>query len=101
MASGKPDRKINQALRHLRQRQVAQGDGVRQTGDGWQLTGTLTVRNESRPVALDVSQVAGADGTLSARATCRIDRYEFGIEAMRGMAARYLTMSIEINAVRG
>jgi polyisoprenoid-binding protein YceI len=76
-------------------------DGVRQTGDGWQLTGTLTVRNESRPVALDVSQVAGADGTLSARATCRIDRYEFGIEAMRGMAARYLTMSIEINAVRG
>jgi polyisoprenoid-binding protein YceI len=77
------------------------GDGVRQTGDGWQLTGTLTVRGAARPVALDVTEVSGTNGTLSARATCHIDRYEFGIDAMRGMAGRHLTMSIEINAVRG
>ncbi len=78
-----------------------QGDGVRQTDNGWQITGTLTVREQSRPIALDVSEMSGTDGALSARATCRIDRYEFGIEAMRGMAARHLTISIEINAVRG
>jgi polyisoprenoid-binding protein YceI len=77
------------------------GEGVRQTGEGWQLTGTLTVRDSSQPVALDVAEVTANNGTLTARASCRIDRYEFGIEAMRGMAGRHLTMSIEINAKRG
>jgi polyisoprenoid-binding protein YceI len=71
-------------------------DGV----DGPALTGTLTVRNVTMPVALSIEQSAVTPRSFNAHATTRIDRTEFGVTAYRGLAARYLDMTVEVRCVR-
>src|SRR5215467_6334537 len=60
------------------------------------LTGTLTVRGTSRPVTLTITRCEASRGSFTARATARIDRAEFGITAARGLAARHLDLTLEI-----
>ena len=82
--------------------------------DGQVVTGVLAVRGVTRPVRLSVEAVEPAGpglagpgpadvapaGSFTARASVRIDRAEFGITAFRGLAGRYLDMSLEIRCVR-
>jgi polyisoprenoid-binding protein YceI len=68
--------------------------------DGRELTGTLTVRGVARPITLTVEQVDAAGDGFTARATVRIDRTDFGVTAMRGLAGRYLTMTVEARCAR-
>ena len=68
--------------------------------DGPALTGTLTVRNVTMPVTLSIEQTAVTPGSFDARASMRIDRTEFGVTAYRGMAGRYLDLTIEVRCVR-
>jgi len=67
---------------------------------GQVLTGTLTVRGTSRPVTLTITRCEVSRGSFTARATARIDRTEFGITAARGLAARYLGITLEIQCTR-
>ena len=64
------------------------------------LPGTLTVRGTTRPVALVITWCEASRGSFAARATTRIDRTEFGITAARGLAARYLDLTVEIQCNR-
>jgi polyisoprenoid-binding protein YceI len=70
----------------------------------WVLHGELQVRGVTRPVEVQLGAVsAGADarGTvLQAAARFRVDRYAFGITAYRGLAARWLTVDVDIRAER-
>jgi len=68
--------------------------------EGHVLTGTLTVRGTSRPVTLTVTHCEVSRGSFTARATARIDRTEFGITAARGLAARYLDLTVEVQCAR-
>ena len=69
--------------------------------DGAVLAGVLAVRGVTRPVSLTVDAVEpAASGSFTARARVRIDRTEFGITAMRGLAGRYLELSVEVQCVR-
>jgi polyisoprenoid-binding protein YceI len=68
--------------------------------EGQVLTGTLTVRGVTRPVSLSVVHYAPSDGSFTARATARIDRTEFGITAARGLAARHLNVTVEVQCIR-
>jgi polyisoprenoid-binding protein YceI len=68
--------------------------------DGQLLDGTLTVRDETRPVSVRVEMTDVSPREFTARATVRIDRYEFGLTASRGLAGRYLDMSLEVRCVR-
>jgi polyisoprenoid-binding protein YceI len=68
--------------------------------EGRELTGTLTVRGTTRPVTLAVTRCEVARGSFTATATARIDRTEFGITAARGLAARYLDLTVEIQCAR-
>ena len=68
--------------------------------EGQVLTGTLTVRGTARPVTLTVTRCEVSRGSFTARATARIDRTEFGITAARGLAARYLNLTMEIQCTR-
>jgi polyisoprenoid-binding protein YceI len=68
--------------------------------DGPALTGTLTARNVSMPVTLSVEQTAVTPQWFEARASTRIDRTDFGVTAYRGMAGRYLDMTVEVRCVR-
>ncbi len=68
--------------------------------DGPALTGTLTVRNVTLPVTLSIERTAVTTRWFSTRASTRIDRTQFGVTAYRGMAGRYLDMTIEARCVR-
>jgi polyisoprenoid-binding protein YceI len=64
------------------------------------LAGALTVRGTTRPITLTVTGCEVARGSFTARATARIDRTEFGITAARGLAARYLDLTVEVQCTR-
>ena len=64
------------------------------------LTGTLTVRGTTRPVTLAVTRCEVSRGFFTICATTRIDRTEFGITAARGLAARYLDLTVEVQCTR-
>ena len=68
--------------------------------DGPALTGTLTVRDVTRPVSLSIKQSAVSSGAFTACAATRIDRTAFGVTAYRGLAGRYLDMTVEVRCVR-
>jgi polyisoprenoid-binding protein YceI len=68
--------------------------------DGPALPGMLTVRHVTRPVTLSIGQLTVAPGSFTARATMRIDRTEFGVTAYRGLAGRYLEMTVEVRCIR-
>src|SRR5262249_3626471 len=68
--------------------------------DGQALHGSLTVRGVNQPVTLTVERIDPAPGTFTARATARIDRTDFGVTALRGMAGRYLDMTVEVRCER-
>jgi polyisoprenoid-binding protein YceI len=64
------------------------------------LTGALTVRGVTRPVSLAVEVTEVSPRSFTARATTRVDRTEFGVTASRGLAGRYLDLSVEVRCVR-
>jgi polyisoprenoid-binding protein YceI len=64
------------------------------------LEGALTVRGVDRPVTLNVESCVASPAGFTARATTRIDRTEFGVTAFRGVAARYLEMTVDARFVR-
>ena len=68
--------------------------------DGGTVRGTLTVREVSRPVSLSLGQVTLAEGSFTVSATVRVDRTEFGVTAMPGLAGRYLDLTVEARCAR-
>ncbi|MGW8725014.1 YceI family protein [Streptomyces sp. NPDC055808] len=68
--------------------------------DGTTVAGTLTVCGTARPVSLSIEESASTTGAFTALATARVDRTEFGVTASRGMAGRYLTVTIRVRCVR-
>ena len=68
--------------------------------DGQVLAGTLTVREVTRPVSVLAEVTGVSPGSFTARATVRIDRYDFGVTASRGLAGRYLDVTVEVRCVR-
>jgi polyisoprenoid-binding protein YceI len=73
---------------------------VAESGGRWTVRGWLVVRGNSSPVELVIEQ-ARADGPeLTIVASTGIDRYAFGVTAMKGLAARRLSCQLEIVAIR-
>ncbi|WP_232376169.1 YceI family protein [Amycolatopsis aidingensis] len=66
----------------------------------WVLPGSLTVLGRAREIQVPVEEVRQEGSLLRARASARVDRYEFGITAMKGMTGRYLDLRLEIIAGR-
>ena len=70
------------------------------SADGRTVRGTLTVRKICRPVSLSIGQVTMAEQSFTASATVRVDRTEFGVTAMPGLAGRYLDLTMEVRCAR-
>jgi polyisoprenoid-binding protein YceI len=73
----------------------------------WVLHGELEVHGVTRPVEVQLGAVSAADpgvagrgAGLHATARLRVDRYAFGITGYRGLAARWLTVNLDIRAER-
>ena len=69
--------------------------------DGSTIRGTLTVREVCRPVSLSIGQVTVAGPSFTASATVRVDRTEFGLTAIPGLAGRYLDLTVEVRCALG
>ncbi len=72
---------------------------VAENMDGQELLGTLTVRDVPCPVRLAVELASVSAGSFTAGGTVRIDRTEFGVTALPGLAGRYLDVSVEVQCV--
>jgi len=70
------------------------------SGQHWRLRGELEVHGVARPVEARITALRADQSTLHASAQAVIDRYDFGITAYRGLAARKLTVELTIVAQR-
>jgi polyisoprenoid-binding protein YceI len=61
------------------------------------ISGTLTVRGVERPVTLVVSSAEPSGAGIAVTASMHIDRFDFGLTAMRGLVGRYL--DLELSAI--
>jgi len=66
--------------------------------DGDILHGTLTVRGRTEPLAVRVDEVRVLDDRLKLRASAEVDRYAWGVTAMKGMTGRRLRFSLSLVA---
>jgi polyisoprenoid-binding protein YceI len=73
---------------------------IRRGGDGWTVSGVLTVKGRPAPLDLAVADIATEGDALVFRASGTVDRYAHGVTALRGMAARHLTIQITARATR-
>jgi polyisoprenoid-binding protein YceI len=73
-------------------------DHLQHVSGTWTVSGTLCAHGISRPVELLVELVRCSGGEASLRAQARIDRYDFGVTAAKGMAARHLDLQLQVVA---
>jgi polyisoprenoid-binding protein YceI len=66
----------------------------------WSLRGELEVRGVSRLVEARITALHADGATIAASAEVSIDRYDFGLTAYRGLAARKLTVGLTVVARR-
>ena len=70
--------------------------GVEQDGEGWRVTGVLTVRRAC-PVVLSVGPAAPLpDGGLRVRATTSLDRRDAGVRAPRVLIGRRVEVELDV-----
>lgn len=62
--------------------------------DAGTIDGTLTVRDVERPVTLKITSAEPAGSGLAVTATMHVDRFDFGLTAMRGLAGRHLDLEL-------
>lgn len=73
-------------------------DRLQHVGGTWTVSGTLCAHGISRPLDLLVDRAHWNGGEMSLRAQARIDRYDFGVTAAKGMVARYLGLQLQVVA---
>jgi polyisoprenoid-binding protein YceI len=67
---------------------------------GWVLRGTLTVRGRTEPLDVRIDEVRVLGAKLHLRASAEIDRYAWGVTAMKGMTSRRLRFTLALVATR-
>ena len=71
-------------------------DGIRPSGQGAAVAGTLTVRDRTRPLSFDAAANIHDDGEITLDAQVRINRADFGlIWNQMGMASMHATVAIQ------
>jgi polyisoprenoid-binding protein YceI len=74
-------------------------DGVVEE-DGWVLRGKLTVRGRTEPLDVRVEEVRVLGDRLRLRAGAEVDRYAWGVTAMKGMTGRWLRFTLSLSATQ-
>jgi polyisoprenoid-binding protein YceI len=69
-------------------------------GDRWLLRGQITVRGNSAPAELVVTEARSDENGLLLKATTRVDRYAHRLTKKKGMAGRFLDLTITARAAR-
>lgn len=71
-----------------------------EVGQDQVLRGTLTVRGRVEPLDVRVDEVRVLGHRLQLRASAEVDRYAWGVTAMRGMVGRRLRFTLSLVATR-
>lgn len=74
--------------------------GLVRAESGWVVRGTLSASGVTVPVGLAVERVTADGREVRLGATCRVDRYALGVDAGKGLAARYLAFRLDLTASR-
>ncbi len=74
---------------------------VARDDDRWLVRGQITVRGNSAPAELVVTELRTDESGLFLKATTRVDRYAQGLTKKKGLAARFLDLTITAHATRG
>ncbi len=74
-------------------------NGVARDG-GWVLRGALTVRGRTEPLDVRIDEVRVHDDRLRLLASAEVDRYAWGVTAMKGMTGRRLRFSLSLAATQ-
>jgi polyisoprenoid-binding protein YceI len=69
-------------------------------GGGWVLRGTLTVRGRTEPLDVRIDEVRVLGTKLRLVASAEIDRYAWGVTAMKGMTGRRLRFTLALVATQ-
>lgn len=64
------------------------------------LQGSVTAKGQSAPFAVEVTRSSVNGDVIDLVATTTIDRYALGVTAMKGMAGRYLHITVNVHATR-
>jgi polyisoprenoid-binding protein YceI len=71
-------------------------DGIQPSGQGAAVTGTLTVRDRTRPLSSDAATNIHDDGEITLDAQVRINRADFGLTwNQMGMTSMHTTLTIQ------
>ena len=70
--------------------------GVAQDGEGWRVTGVLTVRRPCSVVLAVEDTAPLADGGLRVRATTSLDRRDAGVRAPRVLVGRRVQVELDV-----
>lgn len=71
-----------------------ESDSMSTTDRSWTTRGILTARGQDAPFELRVINVAEMDGEITLVATGTVDRYAHGITGAKGLAGRYLSVTL-------
>lgn len=74
------------------------GTGVRQDGQDWVVTGSVTAHGTSVPAEVRVTEALADDSIARFRATARLDRTSFGVTNQKAMVGRTVDLVIEAEA---
>jgi polyisoprenoid-binding protein YceI len=75
--------------------------GQLEHADGrWILHGLLAVRGNARPVEVLIEEARPSGQELRLRAGVHLDRYDFGVTKVKGLAARHLRGQLDVVAHR-
>lgn len=69
-------------------------------GDRWLLRGQITARGNSAPAELVITEARTDNDGLLINAATRVDRYAHGLTKKKGLAGRYLDLTITARATR-
>jgi polyisoprenoid-binding protein YceI len=64
----------------------------------WVLDGKLMVHGRTRPLRITIHEARPEGRRLHVKASCVVDRFDFGITKMRGMTGRKLRLDLEVVA---
>lgn len=63
-----------------------------------ELRGSLKAHGQARPLNIQIESLHVTNHKMIISATATVDRYAFGVTKMKGMAARYLKLQLDITA---
>jgi polyisoprenoid-binding protein YceI len=77
---------------------VFRSTSLTQVDGRWRLTGRLSVKGVEAPLELTVTKAHVAGDRITFTATGTVDRYDHGVRAFPGMAARRLDITVSVAA---